>query len=158
MRNWLKYTIKLFATVMALLMFICMSGFGVYKHTCITSHKGHVSFFIPVNSCEHGEASDQHESCCTKQEVPGCCQISNETDDQDCCFDYDEYKKLEAVTLLWKEVIEISPVNSIVLQILFSRLPVLCDSNCLSNHNFKEGPPLIVPTNTYLAKNQVFII
>ncbi|MBN2167023.1 MAG: hypothetical protein JW717_12150 [Marinilabiliaceae bacterium] len=159
MSNLGKHTaLRLYYGLLALLIFISTSGFTIYTHTCLTSHTSLVSFFVPVTHCEHEDDICHSQLSYGEVSESSCCSVNNFSNDTKCCFDYREYKKLDTVTLLSNAVIQIVPVNCIVLNLLFSSMPLLCDVNSNLIYCFNENPPLIFSTDVYLAKIQVYLI
>lgn len=150
--------IKLVVTVFTALTFaFTTSGFSLYQHYCTTSLDENLSIVIPAEKCNHATQNEKSESCCQPIETKSCCDTNTPKNENDCCHDEQEFKKLETSSTISQQP-EIKALNTLIIEVLFSTTFLAqnyFDNNINELTTDSPPPPDI---QDFLAQIQVYII
>ena len=160
MKKVFAYIKNGFILFFALVILLITSGFNIYKHTCSTTQTYNISIVIPVEKCDHAESEHIKNSCCNESDDSQNCTPtkSNNHNDNDCCKDKTEYKKLNIDIVTDCDTVEVKALNTLIVQMLYANtFYALNNQYSFVTSEIKESPPPIT-ISKYLSVIQVYLI
>lgn len=159
MKTILKHTKVITTFILATAFIISTSGFSIYQHTCSTSQVENISLIIPAEKCDHATNihNEQTDSCCKIVETATCCESKTPVNEEDCCHDQQEFKKLETDTVISQQP-EIKALNTLIIEMLYNTTLLAINSINTINTICIPDPPPPPEIQETLATIQVYLI
>ncbi len=128
-------TNKLFAILMALVLFITTSGFTVYEHQCSCTDTVTTLLFDDEADC----CEKVTQSCCAQESHS--CEQKDRDEDKDCCKSSPKYIKIDVPLELPAKVQSVSE-NFKLVPVLLTLLDDDFDEGIIQNNKYCEIPSI----------------